>query len=228
MKKILAVTALTCVIVVAGACILMAGALDRQNVQPRTNSVTQGMIRVPGVVGMDQMSAMAAIQQAGLNVSVQKAKKVPKDMKGAENMEGRVISQVPGPGGMAMYGTTVTIYLVKPKPVDAAGAADSTGWGSTGMTTPSYTGTGSYPYPATDTTMQQTGQQYYPPAGSTGMPAQSTQQPFQVQQYYYPPAQGAPQDPSAQQPVDPYAGQPMQDPGQPVVLDPAAGVPPAQ
>ncbi len=194
----------------------MAGALDRQNTMPRSNSVTQSMIRVPGVVGQEQMPAMSAIQQAGLNVSVLEAKKLPKDMKGAVGMEGKVVTQTPGPGGLAMYGTTVTIYVWKPNAnAAAAGSAGATTWGtSSPSSSPGFSA-----FPGSSPGAGVPAQQVYPQGGVQGGQMQQPSQPFQVQQYYYPGA-GSPQDQTnmGQPPVDPNAGQQAQPP-----MDPNAG-----
>lgn len=174
MIKTLAVSLISCIFVLSTALVLSAGPLDRTNVQPRTNPTSQSMIRVPGVVGMDQQSAMSSIQQAGLSVSIKPSKKKP------EGFEGKVVSQVPGAGGIAMYGTSVTIYVYPLPKVDPSGESmDNTTWG----TQPAGSNP-SYANPSTNGTTQPQ-QQYYPPA-STGTPAQGSQQ-FQPQQYYYPP-----------------------------------------
>jgi hypothetical protein len=181
MSKKIKTTLFFCAIILAFTELLYAGNLDRQVVQPRTNDATKSMIRVPGVVGQAQTYAMSALQQAGLGVSVLEAKELPKDMKGATNMEGKVVSQTPASGGMAMYGTTVTIYVWKPQ----EGAADYSGDMSTGNST---WNTGDYsttdPNQQTYTGTQTQTQMYQPQMGTTGTPQGS--QPFQVQQYYYP------------------------------------------
>jgi hypothetical protein len=215
MNRLLKITLVSCVIILSLTDLLYAGVLDRQNAQPRTNDATKSMIRVPGVVGQDQASAMSALQQAGLNISVLEAKKMPKGMEGAANMEGKVVDQTPVSGGMAMYGTTVSIYVWKPKEVPSSGgeipAGNSWGTGNYSSSNPSqstYSGTQVQP-------------QVYQPMGTTGTTTQ-TSQPFQVQQYYYPSAGDAsgsnqqnqmnqdqtPTDPNAyQQPADPNAYQ---------------------
>lgn len=215
MKKLITAILFTCLIIMCTAGVIYAGALDRQVVQPRTNEATQSMIRVPGVVGQEQAYAMSALQQAGLNVSVFEAKKMPKGMEGAVNMEGKVVSQTPGAGGMAMYGTAVSIYIWKPQEVSAEGSIESpgntSGWGTTGdyttnnsSTQSTYSGTQAQP-------------QGYQPMGTTGTTTQSSQ-PFQVQQYYYPSEgdgnasnqQG--QQNQGEQPADPDAYQQTVDP----------------
>lgn len=188
MKRLSVVFTIACAIVWSMAGSLSAGALDRQNVQPRTNPVTQSMIRVPGVVGQVQANAMAAIQQVGLNVSVLPAQKLPKGMAGAAGMEGKVVSQTPTAGGMAMYGTTVTLYVWKPG--ETTTGADSTYGGApygTGATSPGYAPQTTYPSSTTGTVQGQ----YYQPSTGMGTQTQSSQ-PFQVQQYYYPGATGTP------------------------------------
>lgn len=229
-----AIAACSFVSIALSAGVLFAGALDRQNVQPRTNPVTQSMIRVPGVVGQDQGPAMMAVQAAGLNVTVKEAKKMPKGMEGAAGMEGKVVSQTPTAGGMAMYGTTVTIEVWKPGQ-GAQGAGTSTGgtsWG-TGTSTPSYGGQSSYgSYGSSAGTMPVQSQPYVQGGTMGGMQMQGQgSQGFQVQQYYFPgagsagqaPQQGQPQQPvQPQQPTDPYSG----TQGMPQQGVPPQGVPP--
>lgn len=223
MKKAVKAILFTCMIIICASGVIHAGGLDRQVIQPRTNDAVKSMIRVPGVVGQDQAYAMSILQQAGLNVSVLEAKKLPKGMAGAVDMEGKVVSQTPGPGGMAMYGTAVNIYIWKPQEAASTGSTEipnnTSGWGATGdytansSTQPAYSGTQAQP-------------QVYQPMGTTGTTTQSSQ-PFQVQQYYYPssgdvnasseqgdPNQGAQQaDPNEyQQPVDPNTYQETADP----------------
>ena len=211
MRKTLAVSALSCTFVLAVALALPAGPLDRTNTQPRTNPTSQSMIRVPGVVGTDLQSAMSSIQQAGLSVSIKPSKKKP------EGFEGKVVSQVPGAGGIAMYGTSVTIYIYKVQST----AGESTGSTGTTWGTQSSGSTPSYAYPSTGATgTAQPQQQYYPPA-STGMPAQGSQ-PFQVQQYYYPP-QGSTGTPAQDQSgVNTGSPQPNAQGDQQVIPDAAA------
>lgn len=175
--------AFSCVIAAAIAGTLFAGPLDRQNVQPRTNPVTQSMIRVPGVVGQEQASAMMAIQQAGLNVSVLEAKSLPKGMEGATGMEGKVVDQKPSAGGMAMYGTTVTVYVWRSVQngtgMEAQSGSSAPSWGST----PSYSNQPGFTNTQTTVPIQQ---QMMPQGGGYGSQMQQPSQPFQVQQYYYP------------------------------------------
>lgn len=210
MNRLLKTTLFSCVIILSFTDLLYAGVLDRQNAQPRTNDATKSMIRVPGVVGQDQTSAMSALQQAGLNISVLEAKKMPKGMEGATNMEGKVVSQTPVSGGMAMYGTTVSIYVWKLKESPSAGSEIPAGnsWGTSNYSTnnpnqSTYTGTQVQP-------------QVYQPMGTTGTSTQ-TSQPFQVQQYYYPSAGDASasnqqnQTYQGQTPTDPNAYQPPAD-----------------
>lgn len=83
---------------------------------PRVNPATNDMLRVPGVVGMDYQSAMAALQQAGLNPRVNRIKKKTTQYAGEE---GTVVKQVPSAGGTAMLGSSVsiTVYLPGNRPV---------------------------------------------------------------------------------------------------------------
>lgn len=182
MKRLNTLILFTCVIIISAAGIIYAGNLDRQVVQPRTNDATKTMIRVPGVVGQSQGYAMSSLQQAGLNVSILEAKKMPKGMEGATNMEGKVVSQTPGSGGMAMYGTTVTIYVWKPQEGAEAYSGDMSTGNST-WNTGNYTTTNQNQQTYSGTQAQP--QIYQPQMGTTGTTTQSSQ-PFQVQQYYYP------------------------------------------
>jgi len=182
LKRFFAVTAFACMFIVVLACTLFAGPLDRQNVQPRTNPVTQSMIRVPGVVGQEQASAMMAIQQAGLNPSILEAGEIPKGMSGAVGMEGKVVSQTPTAGGMAMYGTTVNLYVWKPN--QGAASAGT----STGSYPSSYSPQPTFTNPQTTVPVQQ---QMMPQGGGFGSQMQQPSQPFQVQKYYYPDGSGA-------------------------------------
>ena len=215
--------AISCVVAASIAGTLFAGPLDRQNVQPRVNPVTQSMIRVPGVVGQEQASAMMAIQQAGLNVSIVETIEIPKGMEGAKGMEGKVVDQKPSAGGMAMYGTTVTVYVWRPVQngtgTEAQSGSSAPSWGST----PSYPSQPGFSNPQTTVPVQQ---QMMPQGGGYGSQMQQSSQPFQVQRYYYPDGSGGgtsmPQGqmPTTQPPpMDPYGnpqggapqgGQPVQ------------------
>jgi hypothetical protein len=187
MKRFLSATTFSFMVLLLLGGLLSAGPLDRQNVQPRANPVTQSMIRVPGVVGQEQAPAMAAIQQAGLNVSVREAKKIPKGMGGAAGMEGKVVGQTPTAGGMAMYGSSVTIQVWKPGQGAAAGSSTGgSNWGT--GSTPTYSTQPAYGNPST-TMPAQMGT--YPQGGGYGAPQTQGSQPFQVQQYYYPSGSGA-------------------------------------
>lgn len=223
MKRLIVVFTVACAIAWSPAGSLSAGPLDRQSVQPRTNPVTQSMIRVPGVVGQVQANAMATIQQVGLNVSVMPAQKLPKGMAGATGMEGKVVSQTPTAGGMAMYGTTVTLYVWKPG--EAATSTDNTYGGTmpygTGISSPGYAPQTTYPSSSTGTT----GGQYYQPA--TGMGTQTpSSQPFQVQQYYYPAVTGTPTGTQPGQTTP--STDPNANPGVPPQNAPPETNPPAQ
>jgi hypothetical protein len=213
MKKLTTEILFSCMIIMCVTGVIYAGGLDRQNVQPRTNDATKSMIRVPGVVGQDQAYAMSSLQQAGLSVSVLEAKEMPKEMKGTANMEGKVVSQTPGSGGMAMYGTAVTIYVWKPK----EGAPAYSNEISTGNST---WNSGNYsandPNQQTYTGTQTQPQMYQQQMGTTGTTTQSSQ-PFQVQQYYYPSTNTGSTDQQnqtnqGQQTTDPNAYQQQADP----------------
>ena len=88
-----------------------AGALDRGAPQQRYNQAADEMIRVPGTVGMYEQDAQAALQQAGVSANIQYEKKYKEDLAG---MEGTVIDQEPGAGGITMLGSTVTITVYWP------------------------------------------------------------------------------------------------------------------
>jgi hypothetical protein len=105
---------------------LMAGPLDRADMGQRVNPATNNMLRVPGVVGMDYQSALASLQQAGLNPSVHR---IHKEIKKYAGQEGTVIKQLPLPGGMAMLGSSVsiTVYMPGDQPItqnNSYGTAD--------------------------------------------------------------------------------------------------------
>lgn len=95
-----------------------AGPLDRNDTGPRVNPETTNMLRVPGVIGLDYQSALAALQQAGLNPRPSFIRHPDSRYQGEE---GDVIGQLPLPGGMAMLGSSVTIRVYQPK--GAAGQA---------------------------------------------------------------------------------------------------------
>jgi hypothetical protein len=69
------------------------------------------MIRIPGVIGMHLQEALIVLQQAGLNPIVKRKQRVMKEYAG---MECTVVSQLPLPGGVAMFGASVTISLYMP------------------------------------------------------------------------------------------------------------------
>lgn len=87
-----------------------AGPLDRTS-EPRSNPAVNDMLRVPGVVGVNKFEAMSTLQQAGLNPTLKIKIAVNSKHKG---MECKVISQIPLPGGVAMIGSSVTIYVYMP------------------------------------------------------------------------------------------------------------------
>lgn len=90
---------------------LLAGPLDRSDMGPRVNPATNDMLRVPGVVGMDPQSALAELQQAGLNPRVHSVQRTIKKYAG---QEGTVVKQMPAAGGMAMLGSSVSITVYEP------------------------------------------------------------------------------------------------------------------
>jgi len=90
---------------------LLAGPLDRMDTGLRVNPATNSMLRVPGVVGMDYQSALATLQQAGLNPRVHMLHKRSKQYAG---QEGIVVKQLPVAGGIAMLGSSVSISVYVP------------------------------------------------------------------------------------------------------------------
>jgi len=113
---------------------LAAGPLDRSDMGPRVNPATNDMLRVPGVVGMDFQSAMATLQQAGLNPRVNKLHGKNKKYAGEEGM---VVKQVPSAGGMAMLGSSVSITVYLP-----GNMSPGPGYPNGGGATPPYPGDG--------------------------------------------------------------------------------------
>ncbi len=88
-----------------------SGALDRGPMQQRYNPSAESMIRVPGVIGLDEMQAMSSLQQAGLTVRIEYEAQEKEALAGKEFT---VIDQEPGTAGVAMLGSTVTITVYKP------------------------------------------------------------------------------------------------------------------
>lgn len=114
-----------------------AGPLDRYDYEPRRNPAADTMIRVPGVLGMDPQSAMQALQQAGLHPFLKAEKKFNPQYQGRE---GTVVKQIPGPGGMAILGSSVTItYYAPPSPETPPPPSDD-GKPDSGTTPPSSPG----------------------------------------------------------------------------------------
>ena len=106
----------TCTPLILLACLytsqpLLAGPLDRMDTGPRVNPATNDMLRVPGVVGMDYQSALATLEQAGLNPRVHMLHKQNGKYAG---QEGTVVKQLPVAGGMAMLGSSVSISVFAP------------------------------------------------------------------------------------------------------------------
>lgn len=108
-----------------------AGPLDREPSQHRYNPAAENMLRVPGVVGLDEGQALDVLQQAGLAVKV---KRIKEDHPRYSNKEGQVVAQVPAAGGVAMVGSTVAITVYKwPQPgseypQNSCGEVDTEGW----------------------------------------------------------------------------------------------------
>jgi len=86
------------------------GTLDRGAMQERYNQSAKDMLRVPGVVGSYEQNALSLLQQSGLTVKI---KRITKDLPKYAGQEGKVISQAPLSGGIAMIGSTVTITVYK-------------------------------------------------------------------------------------------------------------------
>ncbi len=98
----------------------LAGPLDRTS-EPRTNPVVDDMLRIPGVVGLSKQEAMSTLQQAGLSPIIKTKRTTNNKHKG---MEGKVISQIPYPGGVAMIGSSVTINIYMPPGYSEGQAGD--------------------------------------------------------------------------------------------------------
>ncbi len=126
-RHLCAVLGLVLLVAAAG---VNAGPLDREPGQ-RQNPAAENMLRVPGVVGLYEDEAMAALQQAGLGVQV---KRIAEDDPRYRSREGRVVRQVPGAGGVAMVGSTVVITVYKEAPQEREGTdypwgeVDTGGW----------------------------------------------------------------------------------------------------
>jgi len=101
-----------------------AGPLDRTD-EPRTNPVVNDMLRIPGVVGMNKFEAMSTLQQAGLNPALKTKTAVSAKHKG---MECKIISQIPLPGGVAMIGSSVTIYVYMPPGASCEAQPENNQW----------------------------------------------------------------------------------------------------
>lgn len=97
-----------------------AGPLDRTS-EPRTNPVVDDMLRIPGVVGLSKQEAMSTLQQAGLSPIIKTKRTLNNKHKG---MEGKVIFQIPYPGGVAMIGSSVTINIYMPPGYSEGQAGD--------------------------------------------------------------------------------------------------------
>ncbi len=117
------------------ASTLQAGPLDRTS-EPRTNPAVDNMLRIPGVVGLSQQEALITLQQAGLN-PIMRPTRTP-NIK-YQGLEGKVVSQTPNPGGVAMIGSSVTIHIYLPPGYSETPAATGETWsgdayGGTGET----------------------------------------------------------------------------------------------
>ena len=114
MKRTLRVwlTLAACIALVLGMSGPAAGGpLDRQEHGQRYNPAADSMLRVPGVIGLSAKYAMAVLQRRGLNPRLEFIRKVDKRYQGRE---GTVIDQLPLGGGVAMYGSSVTITVYEP------------------------------------------------------------------------------------------------------------------
>jgi hypothetical protein len=89
-----------------------AGPLDRYDSGPRYNPETSNMLRVPGVIGLDYQSAVAALQQAGLNPRIHFIRHSERRYRGRA---GEVVEQIPSAGGVAMLGASVTLKIYQPR-----------------------------------------------------------------------------------------------------------------
>ena len=100
--------------------VVLAGPLDRGEMQPRNNPAASSMIRVPGVLGQSERSALEILQRAGLNANTRYIRQSTGKYAGRSGM---VVKQTPSAGGIAMLGSSVTImiYKVEEKPIDEPG-----------------------------------------------------------------------------------------------------------
>ncbi|RME52191.1 MAG: PASTA domain-containing protein, partial [Caldilineae bacterium] len=105
------------------------GALDRGPMQQRYNPAAESMIRVPGVVGLDEQQALSILQQAGLTVRVRYE---TFEKNGLAGKEFTVIDQEPGTAGVAMLGSTVTITVYTPPGAVQPGHYGQGGYGDNG------------------------------------------------------------------------------------------------
>jgi uncharacterized membrane protein YgcG len=111
MQRLVQVVAST--LLLAGAA--LAGPLDRDEpvqMDSTVSSPATDMLRIPGVIGLDYDSAIGMLQDAGLNPRTETIETEDPRYAGKENM---VVDQEPLPGGMGMYGTTVTVIYYAPK-----------------------------------------------------------------------------------------------------------------
>ena len=119
-KRTFLLMVITCLVCVYS----YAGPLDRTD-EPRTNPVVNDMLRIPGVVGMNKFEAMSTLQQAGLNPELKTKTAVSTKHKG---MECKVISQIPLPGGVAMIGSSITIYVYMPPGASCEAQPENSQW----------------------------------------------------------------------------------------------------
>ncbi len=126
------------------APVVLAGPLDRGEMQPRNNPAANSMIRVPGVLGQSEQSALEILQRAGLNVNT---KYISQSIEKYAGRSGMVVKQTPSAGGISMLGSSVTIMIYKvednkPEPAgESGGGYDNSGYDS-GGSNGSYDGSG--------------------------------------------------------------------------------------
>lgn len=111
------------ILVICMTSAVRAGPLDRNDTGPRYNPSTVNMLRVPGVVGLDYRTALATLQQAGLNPRLHFIRDRQKRYRGRA---GEVIKQLPVSGGVAMLGASVSLQVYAPGNQGTQPPADQT------------------------------------------------------------------------------------------------------
>ena len=225
-----------CFLLIWTSAAVWAGPLDRNDAGPRYNPATVNMLRVPGVVGLDYHTALATLQQAGLNPRIHFIRDPQKRYRGRA---GEVVKQLPVSGGVAMLGASVSLQVYDPghqgqSPADQGPAPQDPEYGQPPNTYPSPTT--DYGVPAVNGGPS-TSSQGVPPNGNQPTAAAGGQQPppagqsdngngWSAAQTTGPDAPGATPNPDPLwQPSPPPATATSGAMGQPTRWQPAAGSP---